>query len=103
MSTRPVDAGALKPGSFIVIDGEPCRVLEIERSKTGKHGSAKVRIVASGLFDGVKKTLIVPSSAKVESPTVNKFVGQVLVVMGNTVQIMTVSYTHLTLPTICSV
>jgi len=88
MSTRPVDAGTVKPGSFIVVDGEPCRVVEVERSKTGKHGSAKVRIVATGLFDGTKRTLVVPSSTKVESPTVNKFIGQVLAVMGSTVQVM---------------
>ncbi|MEM2678593.1 MAG: translation initiation factor IF-5A, partial [Thermofilaceae archaeon] len=61
MSTKPVDAGSLKEGSFVVVDSEPCRVTEVERSKTGKHGSAKVRIVAIGIFDGVKRTLVVPA------------------------------------------
>ncbi len=83
-----MEAGDLKEGSFVVIDGEPCRVMEIERSKTGKHGSAKVRIVAVGVFDGVKRTLIVPSDARVESPVVRKFVGQVLAVTGDTLQVM---------------
>lgn len=89
MASKPVDAGSLKEGSFVVIDGEPCRVLEIERSKTGKHGSAKVRIVAVGLFDGVKRTLVVPADSKVESPTVRKFPAQVLAKLGeSTVQVM---------------
>jgi len=88
VSTKPVDAGSLKEGSFVVIDGEPCRVTEVERSKTGKHGSAKVRIVAIGLFDGVKRTLVVPADSKLEAPVVRKFMGQVLAVLGNNVQIM---------------
>lgn len=78
MSVKHVDAGSLKEGSFVVIDNEPCRVLEVERSRTGKHGSAKVRLVAVGLFDGVKRTLVVPADSKVESPSVRKFVGQVI-------------------------
>ncbi|MEM1929850.1 MAG: translation initiation factor IF-5A [Thermofilaceae archaeon] len=89
MSTKPVDAGSLKEGSFVVIDGEPCRVTEVERSKTGKHGSAKVRIVAIGIFDGVKRTLIVPADSKVETPIVRKFPGQVLASLGgDIVQVM---------------
>jgi len=60
MSTKYVEAGELKEGSYVVIDGEPCRVVEIEKSKTGKHGSAKARIVAVGVFDGGKRTLSLP-------------------------------------------
>lgn len=39
---KPTEAGSLKEGSYVIIDGEPCKVVEIEKSKTGKHGSAKV-------------------------------------------------------------
>ena len=89
MSTKPVDAGSLKVGSFVMIDGEPCKVLEVERSKTGKHGSAKVRLVAVGLFDGVKRTLVVPADSKVESPVVRKFPAQVLAKVGeSSIQVM---------------
>lgn len=89
MSTKPVDAGSLKEGSFVVIDGHPCRVIEVERSKTGKHGSAKVRMVAVGIFDGVKRTLVVPADSRVETPMVRKFSGQVLATLGDdTVQLM---------------
>ncbi len=88
MSTRPADAGSIKVGSFIVIDGEPCRVVEVEKSKTGKHGSAKARIVGIGIFDGVKRSLIVPTSSRVEVPVVRKFSGQVIALLPDTVQIM---------------
>ncbi len=88
MSTKPVEAGSIKTGSFIVIDGEPCKVVEIEKSKPGKHGSAKARIVGIGIFDGVKRTLIVPTSAKVDVPLVKKFNAQVIAILGDTVQLM---------------
>jgi len=50
MSTRPAEAGEIKEGSYVMIDGEPCRVVEVEKSKTGKHGSAKTRIVGGRHF-----------------------------------------------------
>ena len=28
--SRPVDLGSLKEGSYIIIDGEPCKVVEVE-------------------------------------------------------------------------
>lgn len=87
MSVKPVTAGSLKEGSFIVIDGEPCKIVEIEKSKTGKHGSAKCRIVAIGIFDGVKRSVVVPADAQVEVPVVNKKVAQVIAIAGDTVQL----------------
>jgi translation initiation factor 5A len=52
--------GDLKKGSYIVIDGEPCKIVDYSTAKTGKHGSAKAHVVAIGLFSGQKKTLIAP-------------------------------------------
>ncbi|MEM4766152.1 MAG: translation initiation factor IF-5A, partial [Nitrososphaerota archaeon] len=70
-----------------VIDGEPCRIVELEKSKPGKHGSAKVRIVAIGIFDNVKRTLVGPADSKVEVPIIEKKTGQV-VSMGDMVSVM---------------
>ena len=39
--TYPVQAGSLKKGDYAMIKGQPCRVVEITTSKTGKHGHAK--------------------------------------------------------------
>jgi len=33
--SRPVDVGSLKIGQYIVIDEEPCRIVEYEKSKPG--------------------------------------------------------------------
>ncbi|MGC8544260.1 MAG: translation initiation factor IF-5A, partial [Vulcanisaeta sp.] len=65
-----------------------CKVVEVEKSKTGKHGSAKVRIVGVGVFDGVKRTLIVPADAQVEVPIIEKFVAQVVAKVGDSWQLM---------------
>ena len=38
----------LKVGRYIVIDDEPCKLVEYTTSKPGKHGEAKARMVAIG-------------------------------------------------------
>lgn len=91
MSRKPVDAGSLKEGSFIVIDEEPCRIVEAEKSKPGKHGSAKVRITAIGIFDGVKRSIVVPVDQKVDVPVIEKKVAQVISITPTTIQLMDLS------------
>ena len=88
---RPAEAGSVKPGSYIILDDEPCRVVSTEKSKPGKHGSAKVRIVAIGIFDGAKKTFVGPAGAQIEVPIVEKNTGQVLSVSPSGIQIMDLS------------
>ncbi|MCC6012953.1 MAG: translation initiation factor IF-5A [Candidatus Verstraetearchaeota archaeon] len=88
MSTKPVEIGDLKEGSFVIIDNTPCRVVSIEKSKTGKHGSAKARVTAIGLFDGIKRSIVAPTDQKVEVPIIEKKSGQVLAILKDTVQVM---------------
>lgn len=86
--SKPVDLGSIKEGSFIIIDGEPCRVVEYDKSKPGKHGAAKARVVGMGLFDGVKRSMVSPISANVEVPMIEKRTGQVISIAENSVQLM---------------
>ena len=88
MSYKVVRAGSLKVGSYVIIDGEPCEIVEISKSKPGKHGSAKLRAVAIGVFDGVKRTLLCPVDTQVNVPVIEKRSGQVLSVSGESVQLM---------------
>ena len=62
-----MDLGALKVGSSIIIDGEPCRIVSYDHSKQ-KHGSAKARITAVGVFDSKPHPFVGPVSTKVEVP-----------------------------------
>jgi len=91
MSYKVVRAGSLKVGSYVMIDGEPCEIVELSKSKPGKHGSAKLRAVAIGVFDGVKRTLLCPVDTQVNVPVIEKRSGQVLSVSGESVQLMDLS------------
>jgi len=86
--SRPSDVGSVKEGQYIIIDNEPCRVVEYEKSKPGKHGSAKARIVAIGVFDDVKRSIVSPVDGRIEIPIIEKRTGQVVSLAGETVQLM---------------
>jgi translation initiation factor 5A len=86
--SKPMDVGTLRVGSYIIIDGEPCKIVNYTKSKPGKHGSAKARIVAIGVFDESKKTIVKPVSAQVDVPLIEKKTGQVIALLPSTVQLM---------------
>ena len=86
--SKPMDVGDLRVGSYVILDGEPCRIVGLTKSKPGKHGSAKARIVAIGTFDGAKRTFVKPVSAQVEVPMIEKKGGQVVAMLPSAVQVM---------------
>ena len=55
----------LKVGRYMIIDEEPCKIMSISTSKPGKHGEAKARIEAIGIFDGQKRSVVHPVKHKV--------------------------------------
>ncbi|MGB9718422.1 MAG: translation initiation factor IF-5A [Thermoproteota archaeon] len=85
---KVVELGELKEGSWLMIDNEPCQIVEVSHSKPGKHGSAKARVVGIGLFDGSKHTLLSPVDTKVEVPMIEKRNAQVLALIGDNAQVM---------------
>ncbi len=78
----------LKEGRYLLIDEEPCRILSIQTSKPGKHGEAKARIDAVGLFDGAKRSVVFPVKHKVQVPMIGKRQAQVLSLSEAEVQLM---------------
>jgi translation initiation factor 5A len=86
--SRPVDVGELRVGGYMMIDGEPCRIMDISKSKPGKHGSAKARIVAIGVFDNQKRQFVKPVDCGAEIPIIDKRPGQIFAVNPTGVQIM---------------
>jgi len=86
--SKPVELGSIKVGSFVMIDNEPCRIVDYSKSKPGKHGSAKARVVAIGVFDAVKRSFVKPVDSQVEVPLIEKRSGQVLARMSSGVQLM---------------
>jgi len=72
----------------MIIEGEPCHIVDIQKSKPGKHGSAKARITAIGVFDGVKRSFVKPVDLGAEVPIIDKRMGQVFAVNPTGIQIM---------------
>jgi translation initiation factor 5A len=97
--SKPVDVGSLRVGGYMIIDGEPCHIVDIAKSKPGKHGSAKARIVAIGIFDGVKRSIVKPVDLTAEVPIIDKRVGQIFAVNPSGIQIMDLeTYEYLDAP-----
>ncbi len=88
MSIKKSEAKVLKPGSYFLIEGEPCRVISIEKSKPGKHGAAKANIVAVGFFDNRKRNVIMPADRMVDVPLIDKTSATVIADMGETYSLM---------------
>jgi translation initiation factor 5A len=83
-----VEVRTLKEGKYVLIDEEPCVIKSISHAKTGKHGSAKARIDAIGIFDGTKRSIVQPVTDKTYVPIVDRKNGQVLAVKGDVCQVM---------------
>jgi translation initiation factor 5A len=98
MAVKIVDVRGLKKGNYVVIDDEPCKIINMTSSKPGKHGAAKVRMDAASIFDNKKHSLLTSGSDKIEVPIINKQTHQVLSINGNIAQLMnTESYETLEL------
>jgi translation initiation factor 5A len=82
------EAKELKEGKFIIIDDIACKVVDIEKSKPGKHGAAKMRVTAIGVFDGQKKTWLGPSDQEVEVPIIERSTAQIIAVNGTVAALM---------------
>ncbi|MEA1985138.1 MAG: translation initiation factor IF-5A [Euryarchaeota archaeon] len=85
---QQVTVKELKEGKYVVIDDEPCMIKGISKSKPGKHGSAKARIDAVGIFDNQKRSIVSSVSSKTYVPIVERKSAQVLSIAGDIVQLM---------------
>lgn len=78
----------IKKGSFLIMDNEPCKVVDVQTSAPGKHGHAKARIDGFGIFDGSRHTVVMPTHSKCDIPIIDKKQAQVLAVQEEKVQLM---------------
>ena len=78
----------LDEGSYVLIEDTPCKITSYSTAKPGKHGSAKARIDAKGVFDEKKRSLSQPVDAKVWVPIINRKQGQVIDVRNDEIQVM---------------
>ncbi len=88
MTDKPIVIKDLKPGAFVMVEGEPCKVVDVVISKPGKHGSTKARVETMGLFDNRRRYILKPAADTVDSPLIEKKRAQVVSVAGETAQLM---------------
>ena len=99
MSKKVVEVKTLKVGKYVILDGEASKITSLSTSSPGKHGAAKARLEAVGIFDNQKRSIVKPVDTKIDIPIIDKRVGQVLALMGANVQLMDMeSYETLELP-----
>ena len=71
-----------------MIDGEACEVRSVSMSSPGKHGSAKAKIKARGVFDEKDRHLTKPGDSMMMQPDVSKKFGQIVSRDGTIAQVM---------------
>jgi translation initiation factor 5A len=88
MAFRMAKVGELREGSYAIVNDEPSQIVQITKSKPGKHGSAKFRCTAISLFDGRKQSYVASTDTNITVPIVDKRSGQIISVSPASIQLM---------------
>lgn len=86
--TVPKSVATLSKGNYVVIDGVASIVSDTSTSRPGKHGHAKVRLVAVGMIDGKKREIVMPGHDNIDVPIIEKKTAQVLSIVGDNANVM---------------
>ncbi len=88
VATKTVGGNDLKVGSYIIIEGAASKITDIQISRPGKHGHAKMRIEGMGIMDNKRRIIVMPAHDNIEVPIIEKKTAQVLSVHGSVANVM---------------
>jgi translation initiation factor 5A len=78
MAKEQKEVRELQEGNYVMIEDAACKINSYSTAKPGKHGSAKARIDARGVFDEKKRSLSQPVDAKIWVPIIGRKQGQIV-------------------------
>ena len=84
----PKSVGTLSKGNYVIVDGIASIVTDTQVSRPGKHGHAKVRLVAVGMIDGKKRELVLPGHDSIDVPIIEKKNAQILSITNGNANVM---------------
>ena len=88
MATKTAGGNELKVGSYLIVEGAACKIVNIDISRPGKHGHAKMRIEGIGIIDNKRRIIVMPAHDNIEVPIIEKKTAQVLSVHDNIANVM---------------
>ena len=65
-------ANTLKTNGLVLLNERPCKIIECHSTKVGKHGHAKVTLLAIDIFSGKKIEHCFQASANIEVPVIER-------------------------------
>jgi translation initiation factor 5A len=83
------DTNRLKPGSLIMIKGNPCKVTEASTAKPGKHGSAKVILKGKDILTSKVYECTYHAGDMVDAPIVKRIEYNLLNIDDDVLQLLT--------------
>lgn len=78
MAKEQKEVRDLQEGNYVLVEDAACKIDGYSTAKPGKHGSAKARIEARGVFDGKRRSLSQPVDAKIWVPIIDRKGGQIV-------------------------
>ncbi|GAD53556.1 eukaryotic translation initiation factor 5A [Halarchaeum acidiphilum MH1-52-1] len=85
MAKEQKEVRDLQEGNYVIVEDAACKIDGYSTAKPGKHGSAKARIEARGVFDGKRRSLSQPVDAKIWVPIIDRKQGQIVSTESDTV------------------
>eukprot|EP01125_Pyxidicula_operculata_P022773 TRINITY_DN9567_c0_g1_i4.p1 TRINITY_DN9567_c0_g1~~TRINITY_DN9567_c0_g1_i4.p1 ORF type:complete len:157 (-),score=39.49 TRINITY_DN9567_c0_g1_i4:118-588(-) len=69
---QPQKCSSLRKNGFALLQGFPCKIVDMSTAKTGKHGGAKVHLVGTDIFTEKKYEEISGSTVNMNVPEITR-------------------------------